>query len=571
MAFLTTSSEEYDAVVVGAGAGGGGSVKVLTDLGLKVCLLEAGPMLDPAKEYKEHKWFYDYDHRGADKGGAGYFGDGKPYGFMTTTSGGWELPGEPYTMGEGTQFKWFRSRIVGGRTNHYGRMSFRFSQIDFKAKDRDGLGDNWPIDYDEIAPYYDKVEKFIGVTGTKEGIPSAPDGIFETPPAPKVHELLAREAGKKLGIPFIANRRAIITSNKNGRAACHYCGQCGRGCLTASAYAASQVEVFPALESGRLKLITDAMAREVSVDSNGKPDGVIYIDRNTRAEHKVRAKAVILAASSCESSRILLNSKSKYHPNGLANSSGQVGRNLMDTVGFGLSGYVPALEGMPKYNTDGFGGSHLYAPWWGYDDHQKLGFPRGYHIEFGGGFGMPGPGSYHGLARKYGYGAKVKQMAREEYGAGVGFAGRGEMIPNDMSYCEIDPNVVDQWGIPVLKFHFQWTDYEWKQARHMEKTFAEIIDTMGGKLRGLRNAEREADGISVPGSIIHEVGTARMGDSAKTSVLNKYCQAWDAKNLFVVDGASFVTNPDKNPTLTISAFAWRAAEYLVEEAKKGNV
>jgi len=571
MPFLTTSSEEYDAVVVGAGAGGGGSVKVLTDLGYKVCLLEAGPMLDPAKEYKEHKWFHDYDHRGADKGGGGYFGDGKPYGFMTTTSGGWELPGEPYTMGEGTQFKWFRSRIVGGRTNHYGRMSFRFSQIDFKAKDRDGLGDNWPIDYDEIAPYYDKVEKFIGVTGTKEGIPSAPDGIFETPPAPKVHEMLAQKAGKKLGIPFIANRRAIITSNKNGRAACHYCGQCGRGCLTASAYAASQVEVFPALESGRLKLITDAMAREVSVDSNGKPDGVIYIDRNTRTEHKIRAKAVILAASACESSRILLNSKSKYHPNGLANSSGQVGRNLMDTVGFGLSGYVPALEGMPKYNTDGFGGSHLYAPWWGFDDHQKLGFPRGYHIEFGGGFGMPGPGSYHGLARKYGYGAKVKQMAREEYGAGVGFAGRGEMIPNDMSYCEIDPDVVDQWGIPVLKFHFQWTDYEWKQARHMEKTFAEIIDTMGGKLRGLRNAEREADGISVPGSIIHEVGTARMGDSAKTSVLNKYCQAWDAKNLFVVDGASFVTNPDKNPTMTISAFAWRAAEYLVEEAKKGNV
>ena len=571
MAYPITSQEEYDVVVVGAGAGGGTSVKVLTDLGLKVCLLEAGPMLDPSKEFKEHKWFHDYDHRGTEEGGKDYFGDGKPFGFMATTSGGWELDGEPYTVAEGNEFRWFRSRIVGGRTNHYGRMSFRFSQMDFKARDRDGLGENWPLNYDEISPYYDKAEKFIGVTGTVEGIPSAPDGIFEKPPAPKVHELLAREAGKRLGIPFIANRRAIITSNKNGRAACHYCGQCGRGCLTASAYASSQVEVFPALESGRLKLITEAMAREVSVDSNGKPDGVIYIDRNSRREHKVKGKAVVLAASACESARILLNSKSKYHPNGLANSSGQVGRNLMDTVGFGLSGYVPALEGMPKYNTDGFGGSHLYAPWWGWDDHQKLGFPRGYHIEFGGGFGMPSPGSYHGAARRYGYGAGMKQAIREQYGAGVGFAGRGEMLPNDLSYCEIDPSVVDRWGIPVLKFHFAWTDYEWKQARHMERTFTEIIETMGGKVRGLKNADREADGISTPGTIIHEVGTARMGDSPKTSVLNKYCQAWDAKNLFVVDGASFVSNPDKNPTLTINAFAWRAAEYLTEEAKKGNV
>ena len=571
MPYPITSQEEYDVVVVGAGAGGGTSVKVLTDLGLKVCLLEAGPMLDPSKEFKEHKWYHDYGHRGTEEGGKRYFGDGKPFGFLATTSGGWELEGEPYTVAEGSEFRWFRSRIVGGRTNHYGRMSFRFSQIDFKAKDRDGLGENWPIDYDEISPYYDKAEKFIGVTGTVEGIPSAPDGIFENPPAPKVHELLAREAGKKLGIPFIANRRAIITSNKNGRAACHYCGQCGRGCLTASAYASSQVEVFPAMESGRLKLITDAMAREVSVDANGKPDGVIYIDRDSRREHKVKGKAVVLAASACESARILLNSKSKYHPYGLANSSGQVGRNLMDTVGFGLSGYVPALEGMPKYNTDGFGGSHLYAPWWGWDDHQKLGFPRGYHIEFGGGFGMPGPGSYHGAARRAGYGARMKQAIREEYGAGVGFAGRGEMIPNDLSYCEIDPDVVDKWGIPVLKFHFAWTDYEWKQARHMERTFQEIIETMGGRVRGLKNADREADGISTPGTIIHEVGTARMGDSPKTSVLNKYCQAWDARNLFVVDGASFVSNPDKNPTLTINAFAWRAAEYLAEEAKKGNV
>ncbi len=566
-----SSPQQFDAVVVGAGAGGGTATRVLADHGFKVCLLEAGPALDPAKEFKEHKWFYDYGHRGAEPGGKDYFGDGKPFGFMATTSGGWELPGEPYTVGGGSSFRWFRSRTVGGRTNHYGRMSFRISDLDMRAKDRDGLGENWPLSYAELAKYYDKAETFIGVTGDIQGIPSAPDGIFEKPPAPKVHELLAREAGKKLGVKFIANRRAVITSPKNGRPACHYCGQCGRGCLTASNYSGSQVDVFPALKTGNVKLITEAMVREVTVDVNGKPDGVIYIDRNTHAEHKINAKAVLLAASSCESARVLLNSKSKYHPNGLANSSGHVGRNLMDTVGFGLSGYVPALEGMPHYDTEGFGGSHLYAPWWAWDDHAKLGFPRGYHIEFGGGFGLPGPGSYHGAARRYGYGAKMKQQIREQYGAGVGFAGRGEMIPNDLSYCEIDPDVVDKWGIPVLKFHFQWSDHEWRQARHMERAFTEIIEAMGGTVRGLKNAEREADGISVPGTIIHEVGTARMGDNPKSSVLNSFCQAWDAKNLFVVDGASFVSSPDKNPTLTINALSWRACDYLAEEARKGNV
>lgn len=567
---LTDSKEVFDAVVVGAGAGGGTASRVLTDHGYKVALLEAGGPLEPSEEFKEHKQYSDYGHRGAEEGGKLYFGDGKPFGFMSTTSGGWELDGEPYTVGEGSQFRWFRSRIVGGRTNHYGRMSFRFSDLDLRARDIDGLGVNWPMSYEDLAVYYDKAEKFIGVTGTVEGIPSAPDGIFQDAPAPKVHELLAKEAGKKLGIPFIANRRAIVTSGLPNRIPCHYCGQCGRGCLTASAYASSQVEVFPAVEKG-LTLLTDAMVREVSVDSNGKPDGVIYIDKKTRLEHRVRAKSVFLAGSACESARILLNSKSKYHPNGLGNTSGQVGRNLMDTVGFGLSGYVPALEGMPKYNTDGFGGSHLYAPWWGYDDHAKLGFPRGYHIEFGGGFGQPRPGSYHGVARRVGYGADIKKTVREEYGASVGFAGRGEMIPNDLSYCEIDPDVVDVWGVPVLKFHFQWSDYEWKQARHMERTFAEIIETMGGKVKGLKNADREADGISTPGTIIHEVGVARMGDSAKTSVLNQYCQAWDAKNLFVVDGAALPSNPDKNPTLTINAISWRASDYFAEEARKGNV
>ncbi len=571
MAQNAISQEIFDAVVVGSGAGGGTAVHVLTAKGLRVALLEAGPMLDVGTEFKEHKIPTDYDHRGAEEGGKAYFGKGKPFGFFSTTSGGWELEGEPYTVGEGSQFQWFRSRILGGRTNHYGRMSFRFAEYDFKPYDKDGLGFNWPISYQDISPYYDKAEEFIGVAGTMENVPSCPDGKFHAAPPPKVHEMLVKKACDKLGVICIANRRAVITKNLNGRAACHYCGQCGRGCQSASAYSSAQVQVFPAMKTGRLKVFDLAMVREVLTDENGKATGVLYVDKTTRTEKIIKAKVVILAASACESTRILLNSKSKEFPNGLANGSGLLGRYLMDTVGFGLSGTVPALEGMPHYNTDGYGGAHLFMPWWLWDKHNKLDFPRGYHIEIGGGYSMPGVGSYHGAARRHGYGANMKSKIREGYGNTIGFAGRGEMIPNIHSYCELDPNVVDRWGIPVLKFHFKWTDYEWKQARHMEKTFAEIITAMGGKVAGLSASQRESQGISIPGTIIHEVGGARMGKSAKDSVLNGYCQTHEMKNLFVMDGASFASNPDKNPTLTINALAWRACDYLAEEMKKGNV
>ncbi len=526
-------------------------------------------MLDPYREFKEHQWPYAVDHRGAEEGGKQYFGRGKQGGYFSTTSGGWQLEGEPYTVGAGSEFQWFRSRIIGGRTNHYGRMSFRFSDYDFKPYDRDGLGVNWPISYEDIAPYYDKAETLIGVTGSHEGIRSAPDGVFQDPPPPKAHELLIKAASERLGIPCIPNRRAILTRPLNGRPACHYCGQCGRGCRAASNYSSSQVQIFPALETGRLRIIDQAMAREIVTDGNGKVTDVIYMDKRTHQEQRVRCRVLVLAASACESARILLNSKTSEFPNGVANSSGVVGRFLMDTVGYGLSARVPSLEGLPRYNSDGAGGAHLYMPWWGWERQQQLGFPRGYHIEIGGGYGMPGIGSFARVARESGYGTGLKAQARREYGASISFQGRGEMIPNNFSYCEIDPDTVDRWGIPVLRFHFKWSDYERDQARHMAETFRALIDTMGGVARG--PSARDASGISVGGSIIHEVGTARMGSNARTSVLNGFCQTHDVDNLFVCDGASFVGNPDKNPTLTINALAWRASEYMAEEMQRGNL
>ncbi len=570
MPSVQSRTEVHDVVVIGSGAGGATVAHVLTGLGIRVTLLEAGPMLDPLAEFKEHRWPYDYDHRGAEEGGRRYFGGGKPFGFFTTTSGGWELDGEPYTVADDTDdFWWFRSRIVGGRTNHYGRISLRFSDYDFKSRDRDGIGWNWPIAYEDLAPYYDRAETFIGVVGSREGIRSAPDGVFHAPPPPKAHELLIQRASRRMGIPCIPNRRAVITRAINGRPACHYCGQCGRGCVTGSNYSASQTQIFPALETGRLDVIDLAMARAVTTDASGRVDGVVYVDKRTGQERRVRCRALVLTASACESARLLLNSKTTEHPDGVGNSSGVVGRYLMDTVGFDIGGTVPALEGLPRYNSDGAGGAHLYMPWWGWERQEALGFPRGYHIEIGGGYGMPGIGSFGGAARRAGYGVGIKQEARRDYGTRVAFAGRGEMIPNEQSFCEIDPDVVDRFGIPVLRFHFKWSDHERRQARHMRETFAELITLMGGEPQS--PGTRDASGISIGGSIIHEVGTVRMGDDPRRSALNGFCQAHDARNLFVCDAASFVSNPDKNPTLTINALAWRASEYLAEALRSGDL
>jgi choline dehydrogenase-like flavoprotein len=560
----------HDVVVIGSGAGGGTVVQVLTQMGMKVTLLEAGPMLNPAKDFKEHLWPYQVSHRGAGEDAEQYFGR-KNWGFFNAPNCAWDITGEPYTVAPGSTFQWHRSRILGGRTNHYGRISLRFADYDFKPYSFDGLGYDWPISYDDIAPYYDKAERFVGICGTKEGIRSAPDGQFLPAPAPRVHEVLIQKSAEKLGIKVIPSRMAILTKPLNGRAACHYCGQCGRGCVTASNYSSSQVQILPALKTGKLTIISGAMAREVTTDASGKVNGVVYVDTATREEKTIRCRTVVLAASACESARLLLNSKSSRHPQGLSNSSGVVGRYLTDTVGYGISGYVPALAGMPKYNTDGYSGGHLYIPWWELEKKGKT-FPRGYHVEIGGGYGMPMLGSFAGIAnREEGYGDSLKKKILGEYGCSVGLSGRGEMIPNEQTYCEIDPTVTDRFGIPVLRFHFKWSEHEINQAKHMHKTFVDIIEGMGGRVAGLRNPEREDGGISIGGSIIHELGTIRMGSDPKTSALNGYCQSHEVKNLFVADAAPFVSNPDKNPTLTIWAMAWRTSEYLAEEMRKGNV
>jgi choline dehydrogenase-like flavoprotein len=575
---LIKEKKVYDVVIVGSGAGGGMASKILSESGLKVAVLEAGRDWDPAKEEDrtQLKWPWESPRRGA--------GTKRVFGDFDAAYGGWDIDGEPYSQHEGTDFRWFRSRMVGGRTNHWGRISLRFGPNDFKRKSIDGLGDDWPITYDEVSPYYEKVDKLIGVFGSKEGIFNEPDGFFLPPPKPRLHEHFVMKGGKKMNIPVIPSRLSILTKKiNNDRGVCFYCKQCNRGCQVYADFSSGTCLLKPAMKNGQVDLYTNAMVREVTTDDTGKATGVIYIDKLTSKDYKIEAKVVVLAASACESARILLNSKSKTFPNGLANGSGVVGKYLHDSTGASRMGFLPEMLNRDRYNEDGVGGMHVYTPWW--LDNKKLDFARGYHLEFWGGMGMPGYGSAMGMdtMRKYivdemgkphengGYGVGLKKDIRTLFGATVGMSGRGESIALESNYCDIDPDVVDQYGIPVLKFNYKWTDQELKQAKHMQDTFEDLLVAMGATLMGEKPGLEEEYGLAKPGQIIHEVGTTRMGDNPSKSVLNKYSQAHECKNLFVVDGGSFVSQADKNPTWTIMALSWRTSEYIVDQIKKMNL
>jgi choline dehydrogenase-like flavoprotein len=511
------------------------------------------------------KWNYESPRRGRSTAE-------RTFGEFHAGLGGWNLEGEPYTRAPGNSFDWFRTRQLGGRTNHWGRISLRYGPNDFRPRSTDGLGDDWPISYEEIAPYYDRLDRMVGLFGSTEGLPDAPDGIFQPPPRPRCYELLVKEACDRLGVTCIAARLSILTRPLAGRPACHYCGQCGRSCGVNANFSSTGVLIPPALATGRLTVVTNAMARAVTTDRAGLATGVSYIDKTDGSDNHVRARIVVLAASACETARLLLNSTSSRFPDGLANSSGTVGKYLTDSTGTDVAGFIPRLMDNIPHNEDGVGGGHIYMPWW--LDNRTLDFPRGYHIEVWGGRGMPGYGFMGGIQRYPnggGYGRQLKEDYRRYYGSVVGFSGRGEMIPNEDSYCEIDPNVVDRWGIPVLRFHFQWTDHERLQVKHMQETFRELIEAMGGTPFGSMPAADAGYGILPGGRIIHEIGVTRMGTSPETSVLNQYCQAHDVKNLFVADGGPFVSQADKNPTWTIMALAMRTSEFIVDQRNKGNL
>jgi choline dehydrogenase-like flavoprotein len=573
--------KKYDAIIVGSGAGGGMAAYILANAGLKICLIEAGPMYDPQKNITQLKNPWDSPRRGA---GTKF----RPFGDFDACYGGWDIEGEPYTQAEGTNWSWWRARMLGGRTNHWGRISLRFGPKDFKRRSIDGLGDDWPISYDDIKPYYDRVDKMIGVFGTNEGLENDPDGYFLPPPKPRLHELMIKKAATTAGVKIIPARLSILTAKPENptteRQTCQFCGQCNRNCSYYKAdFSSPNVLIYPALKTGNIDPFPNCMVREVLTNKDGLATGVSYVSKDDLQEYQVDGRVVILAASACESARLLLNSKSQRHPNGLSNSSNVVGKYLHDSTGAALGGVLPQLFDRKRYNEDGVGGMHIYSPWW--VDNKKLDFPRGYHIEYWGGMGQPSYGFGWGIEGengKYlvkgkekqpgGYGKSLKEDYRFFYGAGVGMAGRGEAIAREDNYCEIDPKVVDKYGIPVLRFHTKYNEEEFKQAKHMKETFKEIMHNMGAIITwGGDDNEKNNYGLSTPGEIIHEAGTVRMGDDPKRSALNKWSQAHDCKNVFCVDGGQFVSQADKNITWTILALSMRASEYIVDQMKKNNL
>ncbi|MCH7410866.1 GMC family oxidoreductase [Belliella sp. DSM 111904] len=576
---IKSTAEPYDVIIVGSGAGGGMASKILSEAGLSVAVVEAGADFDPAKD--EDRTQLRFPWESPRRGNSTRV---RPFGDFDAAIGGWDIEGEPYTFTRGTKFDWFRSRMVGGRTNHWGRISLRFGPDDFKRKNIDGLGDNWPIGYDDLKPYYDKVDKLIGVFGSKEGWRNEPDGFFLPPPKPRLHEMYMMKGAKKANIPVLPSRLSVLTRPiNNERGVCFFCNQCNRACQAYADFSSGTCLVHPAMKKGKVDLFTNSMVRKVTTDDQGKATGVSFISKVDLKEYKLKSRVVVLGASACESARIMLNSKSKSHPNGIGNSTGMVGRYLHDSTGADRMGILPELMERERYNEDGVGGMHVYTPWW--LDNKKLDFARGYHIEYWGGMGMPsyGVGFAMDTMRKHlkdefgnpspngGYGEGLKKDIRRIQGSTLGMSGRGESVPQYTNYCEIDPTVVDKYGIPVLRFNYQWTQDEILQAKHMHETFEEIITNAGGTLLGSKPGPESLYGLATPGRIIHEVGTTRMGDNPETSVLNSNCQAHDCNNLFVVDAGPFVSQADKNPTWTILALSWRTSDFIVSELKKKNI
>lgn len=568
---MSGAAANPDVIVVGSGAGGGMAAYALAQEGLDVLMLESGRDYEPTTETPMFQLPGEAPLHGAAT-------PDKEYGFYDATAGGgWEVPGEPYTVAEGSAFRWWRARMLGGRTNHWGRMTLRFGPDDFRGRSLDGLGADWPLDYDELAPWYDKVERLIGVFGAAEGIANSPDspgGILLPPPRPRAFEKwMGMVMGRRHGIPVVPAHMAILTQPHGDRPQCLYATDCMRGCAIGANFQSTTVLIPPARDTGHLAIRTGAHVFEVPVDASGKATGVRFIDRADGAVHEIKARAVIIAASSCESARILLQSRSSAFPNGLGNEQGQVGCNLMDTPSVSVAAQVPQLEDLPAFHDEGVTLFHVYSPWWLTAEQRtgKLGFARGCHIEFWGGRRLPEFDDMTTIAAlaKPGTGAALHAEMRRLYGSIVYLSGRGEMIPNNNSHCELDPDVKDRFGLPVLRFHWQWGAEELAQMDFMRGTLAHVFKDMGANI--LTDLDRPIAEVMRPGGhVIHEAGTLRMAERAADGPVDRWGRLHTTPNLYIADAGLFPSMPCKNPTLTIMALAWRGAQHLAEGLKRGD-
>lgn len=556
----------YDALVVGSGASGGWVAKELTEAGMRVLMVEAGPPRIPSRDFTEHIWPYQLKYRGFDDQQVRlteqpiqrlcYACDEYSHQFFVKDAE------HPYTFPIDKPFMWIRGRQVGGKTFCWARESYRYSDYEFKAASRDGYGQDWPFSYKDLEPYYDKVESFIGVSGSLEGLEQMPDGKFLPPTNLSCGSLQAKKIiESKFGWRVMPDRVANLTVSHNGRPPCHYCDECQRGCYTASYFNSPAVTLPAAVKTGRFALLSDAVVSHVMVDNEGRASGVHYIDRTTHEHREARAKIVVLAASTLESTRILLNSTTRRYPNGLGNSMGVLGHYLMDHFTLeGAGGIMAGLKSSvrePTGNPCGF----LIPKYANVGSNRNKNFIRGYRFD--------GDGSQELYGQAYstpGYGKSFREKVCKNIPYRYGMMCQGETLPRYENYVTLDKEKKDAWGIPVLHISASYGENEYAMAKSMREDVISILDAL--KLEDVR---LPGEKLSVFGKNIHECGTARMGIDPKTSVLNRFNRLHDAKNVFVADGASFVTNSCYEPTLTIMAIATRAADYIADAYRKGNL
>ena len=555
--------QSFDVLVVGSGASGGWASKRLAEAGLKVALLEAGRP-QSASNFTEHKPLFELKNRDL---APSIVRKTRPIqsGFDICTEYNYDWfcndLEEPYTTPADQPFHWLgRVRMTGGRTNVWGRVCLRFSDFDLKAASHDGYGENWPLSYKDLEPYYNLVEDYVGVCGQAEGLSELPDSRFQPAMPLTCQEMALREAGKKkLGWIVTPARSANLTRSLKGRAACHYCGPCERGCQSRSYFNSAFTTVADAIKSGNCTLISNAMVHKVLMNADtNRATGVLYVDRNTKEPHEISARVVILCAQTQESVRILFNSANRQHPNGLGNSSGVLGHYLTAHVRSG-----GGSGEMPEFDTK----ATMAGP------HRPVGF---YVARFR---NMKGGTQAKGFLRGYGYegdtdvsfnwsapgyGQDFKKALRETQ-VGVNVLGFGEVLPRWDNFVEIEKNTVDHWGIPVLRIHMSNGPNEEAMIKDMGVSAGELLQAAGAKnIRTFADPPRGRWAV-------HEAGMARMGEDPKKSVLTQFQQSHDVQNLFVMDASGFTSNPCQNPTLTIMALCVRSCDYLMDEMKKGSV
>jgi choline dehydrogenase-like flavoprotein len=559
-------ARSFDAIVVGSGMTGGWAAKELTELGLRTLVLDAGRPLVPAADYSEHRAVWEMPFRGL--GNRRYLDEHQPVQRKSVAFDEWshrfwvDDQENPYTTPQDKPFDWFRARQVGGKSTIWGRQVYRWSDLDFEANSREGVGVDWPIRYADLAPWYDHVESFIGVSGQREGLAHLPDGPFLPPMAFNCVEQHVAERirtafpGERL---MTIGRVAVLTAPLHGRAACHYCGPCHRGCLTRSYFSAPNATLPAAEATGRMTLRPFSVVRHLSVDKTSrKVTGVHVIDGRTRESIEFRGRIVFLCASALESARILLNSRNPLAPHGLANSSDQVGRNVMDHIKWG--GADGQFDGWSDKQVLGARPNGIYVP--------RFRNVRSRHSDFLRGYGFQGGASRRGWQARVstpGIGLALKRTVTELGPWVMALNGFGEMLPNPSNRCTLHPTAVDAWDIPVLHIDCAWGPNELAIHKDMNVSAAEMLESTGAK--NIRPSAR----ISTPGNTNHEMGTARMGRDPKTSVLNRWNQTWDVPNLFVTDGACMTSSGNQNPSLTYMALTARACHYAVEEMRRGNL